>query len=63
MKLDLDKYRRVRLNINFDFNQATIRPDAKPILSEAVVDALVAAHILRSRLTAGGFGPDQISEA
>lgn len=25
----------------------------------AVVDALVAAHVSRSRLTAGGFGPDQ----
>ncbi|HUE10216.1 MAG TPA: OmpA family protein [Steroidobacteraceae bacterium] len=96
MKLDLDKFRRVRLYINFDFNQATIRPDGKPILSEvvkllarypdlalevnghtdnvgthdynvqlskrraaAVVDALVAAHILHGRLTAGGFGPDQ----
>jgi outer membrane protein OmpA-like peptidoglycan-associated protein len=96
MKLDLDKYGRVRLYINFDFNKATIRPDAKPIIGEvvkllkgnpdlalqvngntdnvgthdynvelsqrraaAVVDALVAAHIARDRLTAGGFGPDQ----
>jgi outer membrane protein OmpA-like peptidoglycan-associated protein len=96
MKLDLDKYGRVRLYINFDFNQATIRPDGKPILGEvvkllkenpdlaleinghtdnvgthdynvqlsqrrakAVVDALIAAHVAPSRLTAGGFGPDQ----
>jgi outer membrane protein OmpA-like peptidoglycan-associated protein len=96
MKIDLDKTGRVRLYINFDFNQATIRPDGKPILGEvvkllqqnptlnleinghtdnvgthdynvqlsqrraaAVVDALVAAHIARNRLTAGGFGPDQ----
>jgi outer membrane protein OmpA-like peptidoglycan-associated protein len=96
MKIDLDKTGRVRLYINFDFNQATIRPDGKPILGEvvkllqqnpnlaleinghtdnvgthdynvqlsqrratAVVDALVAAHVSRSRLTAGGFGPDQ----
>jgi outer membrane protein OmpA-like peptidoglycan-associated protein len=96
MKLDLDKYGRVRLYVNFDFNKATLRPDAKPIVGEvvkllrqnpnlaleinghtdnvgthdynvelsrrraaAVVDALVAAHVSRDRLTAGGFGPDQ----
>jgi outer membrane protein OmpA-like peptidoglycan-associated protein len=100
MKIDLDKSGRVRLYINFDFNQATIRPDGKPILAEvvkllqqnpnlnlevnghtdnvgthdynvplsqrraaAVVDALVAAHIARNRLTAGGFGPDQPIES
>ncbi len=34
MKLDLDKYGRVRLYINFDFNKATLRPDAKPIIGE-----------------------------
>jgi outer membrane protein OmpA-like peptidoglycan-associated protein len=100
MKIDLDKSGRVRLYINFDFNQSTIRPDGKPILAEvvkllrqnpdlalainghtdnvgthdynvqlsqrraaAVVDALVDAHIARTRLTAGGFGPDQPIES
>ena len=36
MKLDLDKYGRVRLYINFDFNKATLRPDAKPIIGEVI---------------------------
>jgi len=36
MKLDLDTYKRVRLYINFDFNQATIRPEGKPIIGEVV---------------------------
>jgi outer membrane protein OmpA-like peptidoglycan-associated protein len=96
LKADLDKYGRVVLYINFDFNQATIRPDGKPIVAQvvklmhdnpalklainghtdnvgtrsynvklserraaAVVDALVATGISRSRLSSGGFGPDQ----
>ena len=96
LKADLDKYGRVVLYINFDFNKATIRPDGKPIIAQvlkllqdnpdlklavnghtdtvgtrsynlnlsekraaAVVDALVATGISRSRLSSGGFGPDQ----
>jgi outer membrane protein OmpA-like peptidoglycan-associated protein len=96
LKADLDKYGRVVLYINFDFNKASVRPDGKPIIAQvlklmqdnpglklainghtdnvgtrtynlelsekraaAVVDALVAAGISRSRLSSGGFGPDQ----
>jgi outer membrane protein OmpA-like peptidoglycan-associated protein len=96
LKEELDKYGKVVLYINFDFNKATIRPDGKPIVSQiaklmkdnpnlqvainghtdnigsrdyntklsekraaAVVDAVVALGIERSRLTSAGFGPDQ----
>jgi outer membrane protein OmpA-like peptidoglycan-associated protein len=36
LKADLDKYGRVTLYINFDFDKATLRPDAKPILAQVV---------------------------
>ena len=96
LKSQLDKYGKVVLYINFDFNKSTIRPDGKPIVAQvlkllkdnpdlslsinghtdnvgsrsynlrlsqqraaAVVGALVAAGISPTRLTSGGFGPDQ----
>jgi outer membrane protein OmpA-like peptidoglycan-associated protein len=96
LKDELDKYGKVVLYINFDFNRATIRPDGKPIVAQvvkllsdnpdlriainghtdnvgtrdynvklsdkraaAVVDAIVAAGIVRNRMTSEGFGPDQ----
>lgn len=36
LKSELDKNGRVVLYINFDFNKATIRPDAKPIIAQVV---------------------------
>jgi len=36
LKADLDKYGKVVLYINFDFNKATIRPDGKPIVAQVV---------------------------
>lgn len=36
LKADLDKYGRVALYINFDFNKATLRPDAKPIIAQVL---------------------------
>jgi outer membrane protein OmpA-like peptidoglycan-associated protein len=36
LKADLDKYGKVALYINFDFNKATIRPDGKPIIAQVV---------------------------
>ena len=36
LKAELDKYGRVALYINFDFNKATLRPDAKPIIEQVL---------------------------
>jgi outer membrane protein OmpA-like peptidoglycan-associated protein len=36
LKQELDKYGKVVLYINFDFNKATIRPDGKPIVAQVV---------------------------
>jgi len=36
LKAELDKYGRVALYINFDFNKATLRPDAKPIIAQVL---------------------------
>jgi outer membrane protein OmpA-like peptidoglycan-associated protein len=36
LKDELDKYGKVVLYINFDFNKATIRPDGKPIIAQIV---------------------------
>ena len=36
LKSELDKNGRAVLYINFDFNKATIRPDAKPIIAQVV---------------------------
>jgi outer membrane protein OmpA-like peptidoglycan-associated protein len=36
MKTDLANYGRIILYVNFDFNKATLRPDAKPILTQVV---------------------------
>lgn len=96
LKTQLEKYGKVVLYINFDFNKSTIRPDGKPIIAQvlkllkdnpdlklginghtdnvgsqsynlrlsqqraaAVVDALVAAGISKSRLSSDGFGSGQ----
>jgi outer membrane protein OmpA-like peptidoglycan-associated protein len=36
LKAELDKNGRVALYINFDFNKATLRPDAKPIIAQVL---------------------------
>lgn len=36
LKAQLDKYGRVVLYINFDFNKSTIRPDGKPIIAQVL---------------------------
>jgi outer membrane protein OmpA-like peptidoglycan-associated protein len=36
LKAALDKYGRLVLYINFDFNKATLRPDSKPIIAQVI---------------------------
>jgi outer membrane protein OmpA-like peptidoglycan-associated protein len=36
LKTELDKNGHVALYINFDFNKATLRPDAKPIIAQVL---------------------------
>lgn len=49
MKAALDKDSHLALYVHFDFNKATLRPDAKPI-----VDQVIA--LMKNR---AGFGPDR----
>jgi outer membrane protein OmpA-like peptidoglycan-associated protein len=36
LKAELDRYGRLVLYINFDFNKATLRPDSKPIVAQVL---------------------------